>query len=51
MSADIDNMRAAYENVADVPVPDKLFVNRLVIGRSDSGALGSYSVYKTVTVG
>ena len=51
MSIDSAKMRTAYERVANAPIPDKLFVNRLVIGRSDSGALGSYSVYKTVTVG
>ena len=50
MSADGGKMRAAYERVADAPLPDALCVRRLVIGRSDSGALGTYTVYKTVTL-
>lgn len=51
MSIDSAKMHTAYERVANAHLPDELLVNRLVIGRSDSGALGSYSVYKTVTVG
>ena len=50
MSGDRDKMRIAYERVADAPLPKEIRVNRFVIAYSETGALGTYTVYKTVTL-
>lgn len=45
-----DKIRAAYETVRNTYLPKKISVNKLVIGASDSGRLGSYRVVREVNI-
>ena len=40
----------AYDKVKNVKIPEKLIANKFVIGISDTGALGTYRVFRTVQV-
>ena len=46
MDGDTDKINAAYAQIKDVSLPKTLTVNRLLIGCSPSGALGTYKVYR-----
>ena len=50
MDNDPDKLNAAYDKVKNEPVPGKLRVNSFVTGISQSGALGTYSVYKEIKI-
>lgn len=50
MGGDEARLADAASRVADVYLPEKLVASRFVIGTSNTGALGTYSVYKTVCV-
>lgn len=45
-----DRVRTAYESLLDIPLPKALTASRFVIGTSADGALGTYSVIKTICV-
>ena len=45
-----DKIRAAYEKVRNTYLPKKISVNKLLIGASDSGRLGSYRVVREVNI-
>lgn len=49
MDSDGEKINAAFERVKDTPIPKRLVADRFVIGTSQSGALGTYSVYKEIT--
>lgn len=40
----------AYDKVKNIKIPEKLIANKFVIGISDTGALGTYRVFRTVKV-
>ena len=44
MSDEGERVKKAYDKVKDAPVPASLSVSKLIIGKSDSGDLGSYRV-------
>ncbi len=48
MEEDVGKITAAYNMVKDCPLPPTVQVKRLLIGTSDSGELGSYSVHSTI---
>ena len=48
MCEDKEQSGAAYEAVRNAPLPKKLRIDRLVIGTSPDGAVGTYQVIKTV---
>jgi 2'-5' RNA ligase len=50
MSDDEDKIKTAYEEIKDTSLPDTLKINRFLIGTSNSGKLGTYSVFKEITV-
>lgn len=41
----------AYELIKNHPFPEKLTVNRFVIGISEKGMIGSYSIHKEIAIG
>ena len=45
-----EKIRNAYEMVKGAYLPNKIFVNKLLIGASDSGKLGSYKVVREVNI-
>lgn len=49
MDSDGEKINAAFERVKDTPIPKRLVADRFVIGTSQGGALGTYSVYKEIT--
>lgn len=51
MDSDTDKINAAYDTVKNENVSSVLAAERFVIGRSETGALGTYKVIKTVSVG
>ncbi|MBE6947178.1 MAG: 2'-5' RNA ligase family protein [Ruminococcaceae bacterium] len=48
MDDDREKNGKGYEMVKDIPLPDKLQANRFVIGISQSGSLGSFSIVQEV---
>ena len=50
MGSDEGRVRSAYESLAALALPKALTASRFVIGTSESGALGTYSVIKTVCI-
>ena len=48
MDGDTSKIDAAFDMVKDTPLPQSITANRFIIGRSASGALGTYSVYKEI---
>lgn len=50
MEGDEEKINKAYQLIKDEVLPNKLTVNKLVIGTSQTGKLGSYSIYKTVNL-
>ena len=48
MDDDHGKVDAAYNQVKDVKLPEKLIANRFVIGTSESGRLGTYKVVLVV---
>lgn len=50
MCEDEGQSGAAYETVKKTPLPKKLGIDRLVIGTSPDGAVGTYKVIKTVCI-
>lgn len=50
MDDDTDKVRKAYEMVKDTYVPKCISVNKLVIGTSESGGLGTYRVIREVHI-
>ena len=48
MDDDRGKVDAAYNQVKDVKLPEKLIANRFVIGTSESGRLGTYKVVLVV---
>ena len=51
MDGDEARIREAYSRIQDVCLPETLTASRFVIGTSETGALGSYSVCESITVG
>ena len=51
MDDDEEKVGAAYLRVKDAPLPEKLTIDKLVIGTSQSGGLGTYKVIKTYELG
>ena len=45
-----EKIRSAYETVKNVYLPEKISVNKLLIGVSESGKLGSYRVFREVNI-
>ena len=45
-----EKIRSAYETVKNVYLPEKISVNKLLIGVSKSGKLGSYRVVREVNI-
>ena len=50
MDDDEDKISKAYELIRDVRLPKSLNINRFLIGISDSGNLGTYSIYREIKV-
>lgn len=50
MDGDGRKLREACERMRNLQLPETLMASRFVIGTSESGALGTYSVLKTVCV-
>lgn len=50
MDTDEAKVSAAAEMLRDVTLPEAVAVRRLVIGTSETGELGSYSIFKTVCI-
>ena len=50
MDDDAQKINAAHSLLGDVYLPERLLVNTLVIGNSETGKNGTYRVYKTVMV-
>jgi 2'-5' RNA ligase len=50
MDNDTEKIDKAYDLIRNEVLPSKLIANKFVIGTSESGKLGTYSVYKTVKV-
>ncbi len=48
MENDKNKIDRAYDTVKGVELPSRLLLNKFVIGTSETGALGTYSIYKTV---
>ncbi len=48
MDDDAERVGAAYEAVKCAPLPEKLLINKLVVGTSETGELGSYKVVKSI---
>lgn len=48
MDGDTKKIDTAFDMVKDSPLPESITANRFIIGRSDSGALGTYSVSKEI---
>ena len=48
MDGDTSKIDAAFDMVKDSPLPQSITANRFIIGRSPSGKLGTYSVYKEI---
>lgn len=46
MDEDKDKVSKAYQLIQHAPVPKVLRVNKMIIGRSPNGALGTYHVFK-----
>ena len=44
MDNDISKVKAAFESLGDIYIPDRLIADKFVVGTSDSGALGTYKV-------
>ena len=45
-----EKIRSAYEMIKNVYLPKKISVNKLLIGVSESGKLGSYRVFREVNI-
>ena len=45
-----EKIRSAYEMIKNVYLPQKISVNKLLIGVSESGKLGSYRVFREVNI-
>lgn len=50
MDDDADKISKAYDLIKDVALPETLYINRFLIGTSQSGSLGTYSVYREIKV-
>lgn len=50
MDSDEAKIAAAYEQIRDAKVPASLRADKLLIGASDSGALGSYKVTHNIEI-
>ena len=48
MDGNTDKINDAFELVKNASLPQKLVADRFLIGRSQSGRLGTYSVYKEI---
>ena len=48
MDDNTDKVSAAFNRIKDQKLPTKLRVNRFVIGTSQSGALGTYSIFREI---
>ncbi len=51
MDDDGQKVGAAYFRVKDAPLPEKLTIDKLVIGTSQSGDLGTYKVIRSCELG
>ena len=51
MGREEEKIHAAYAQIKDEPLPQKLVANRFVIGGSESGELGTYAVFRTLVQG
>ena len=51
MDDDEEKVGAAYLRVKDAPLPEKLTIDKLVIGTSQSGDLGTYKVIRSCELG
>lgn len=45
-----EKIRSAYEMIKNVYLPQKISVNKLLVGVSESGKLGSYRVFREVNI-
>ena len=45
-----EKIRSAYEMIKNVYLPKKISVNKLLVGVSESGKLGSYRVFREVNI-
>lgn len=50
MDEDSDKLKKAYELIKDSPIPREMHLDTFVIGTSDSGRLGTYTVIKEIKV-
>ncbi len=50
MSDEKQKIATAYELIKEQPFPEKLTVNRFVIGKSENGMIGSYSIHNEITI-
>ena len=50
MDDDSSKVKKAYDIVKNVYVPSSICINKLVIGASDSGGLGTYKVVREVNI-
>ncbi len=50
MNGDADKVAAAYDRIKDTPIPEKLRIDKYVIGTSPRGELGTYTVIKSISV-
>ena len=50
MENDEEKIRSAYDMIKSVYLPKQISVNKLLIGVSESGKLGSYRVIKEINI-
>ena len=50
MDDDAEKINAAHALLGEVRLPETLIANTFVIGRSETGKNGTYSIYKTIEV-
>lgn len=48
MDDNMDNIKGAYNLINKIELPQSILANRFIIGVSETGELGSYTIYKRV---
>ena len=50
MDDDAEKTKKAYELIKSEPIPEKIYADGFLMGRSENGDLGTYKIFGKITV-